>query len=70
MIDSSNNVDTVTILTAIDIYEQCVVLGLGGLGKSVLIKELERRYADKYLASKEKNIYLFLYHLKIFAAKG
>ncbi|MCW5213118.1 NACHT domain-containing protein [Desulfobulbus sp. TB] len=48
LIDLSNDKDSATILTVIDKYDKCVVLGLGGRGKSTLVKELERRYADEY----------------------
>jgi hypothetical protein len=48
LIDLSNDKDSATILTVIDKYDKCVVLGLGGRGKSALVKELERKYADEY----------------------
>ncbi|MCI5158669.1 MAG: NACHT domain-containing protein, partial [Candidatus Electrothrix sp. AUS1_2] len=48
MIDLSNDKDSATILTVIDKYDKCVVLGLGGRGKSALLKELERKYAHEY----------------------
>lgn len=53
-IDPIKKIDEFTILNAIDNYEQCVVLGNGGFGKSVLIKKLEKIYADKYFTSEVK----------------
>ncbi|MCI5148215.1 MAG: NACHT domain-containing protein [Candidatus Electrothrix sp. MAN1_4] len=68
--DFSNNKDAATILAVIDTYEKCVVLGLGGRGKSALVRKVEQIYADNYLAYQEKKYLPFSLSSKNICRKG